>query len=372
MCSTPISVSDLSTIFEFSSVSEDSSDGILQDNDGSSSNDRSTEEELNRPLLEDSIKDVVFFDKDIEKWVFDTLSEEKFRMCKWIIDLKRKMDIMTELYRIHDQDDLKYIQEMKKRNLANYEYIYRNLCSIQLLVRRQNSKEKTSFVILFDLNALFKNFNSSIFLEPEIAKKVHEILAEWISGYSFSEEGFHRLTNFLKVYYNAANNDVRTIYKAWKNSIFYSRKSDTELDVERNYIDCIYFSILRNSIDDALSMNLNYLPSLIELGQQNLSALLDLLTKFSIPFSGPFKNVKSIRKPKVQLFISSCNVIDSISNCGLPLYGIFEFRPSCLRMRHDEGIKFLHSLDSMPFWLDHMPPLFGKSFDCLKEHIKTI
>ena len=368
MCSTPVSINNLSDVFDFSRVSEDSFDELTENE---SSNNDQEREELSE-LFSGEITDDIEFKKDSEEYFIDNLADERFKMCKWVIDLQRKMRIMTELYKIQDQYRHKYITDMKKRNAANFEFINRTLSSILLRVRGQNANKKTSFVTLFDLNGIFKNFSSSIFLESAISEKFHVILDEWLNGFSFDKTGLLRIKDFLKLFYCASDTNLKTIYKSWKSSIYYSRECDLELRVSRNYIGCIYFSILKKSVDNALSMNLNFLPSLIDLGTRNLHDLLEILNKFTIPFSGPYKKVQPNGKLKIQLFISSCSIIDSISNCGLPLYGIFEFRSSCLRLRNDDAIKYINSLDTMPFWLNHMPPLFNKSLACLQQQIKLI
>ena len=368
MSSTPITLDDLSDVFKFS---ESTSLASLEDSDDSIPIVPTSYESVDSVSDESSIADVEF-QADTEKYLKDHLADEKFKMCKWVLDMKRKMNIMAELYKLQDQAGLKYIADMKKRNAANFQFVLRNLCSILLRLRRRNFNNQTSFMTLFDLNGLFTNSSSSIFLEQPILEKLFQILDEWINGYSFQSNIFPQITEFLKIYYDSSCMDIKAIYKSWKTSMHYSRQRDFDLRVDRNYMDCVYFSILKKSLDNVLIMNMNYLPSLIELGQRQLDSLLNLLEKFSIPFSGPYKKMQADGLLKLQIFISSCSVVDSISNCGLPLYGIFEFSLSCLQMRHDDAVKFTHTLETMPFWLNHMPPLFNKSLSCLQNELKKL
>ena len=312
------------------------------------------------------------FNDDIEFNVRNNFAEERDSMAKWINDLARQMDIMSEMYQIHDAKNLEYVNKMKNENTANMESTYRKLDDIHQKVRRRNNTSRTSFIALFELKSVMSSFNRSLFLEPLIHTKLSSILKEWINGPSFFPDGFHRVTGFLRGFYGAVGYSLKQLYSAWKESSHYTYELEVPLRTDQNYLHCIYFKILKDSIEDMMRMNSNYIPSLIELGQDNIHAFCELLEKFDIPVAGPFKKQQTDGQMKLQFFLSNCNQSESIINCDLPIYGIYEFRLGCLRMRNDEALTFVNSLPTMPFWINHMPPIFNNSIDTLKRQISFV
>ena len=91
MGSTPVTLDDLSDVFK---LSESTSLISLEDSGDAFSNDATSFESTSSVSDESSIEDVEF-QPDTERYLIDHLADERFKMCKWVSDMRRKMNIMA-------------------------------------------------------------------------------------------------------------------------------------------------------------------------------------------------------------------------------------------------------------------------------------
>ena len=111
--------------------------------------------------------------------------------------------------------------------------------------------------------------------------------------------------------------------------------------------------------------------SILELGMMNIETLENFLCKFDIPFSGPFKRITN-KGLRIQMFISAVNPVDCIVNTMIPLYGVYEFRCSCLNMTPENAQNFVNNLSLAPSWLVLYPPFFHGTVSAMKRQITYV
>jgi len=257
-------------------------------------------------------------------------------------------------------------------NSARLETMFRMLEDIHSRVKRRNEKDRTGFIILFDLYNLISNNESSILMEPLIHAKLSQVLSDWMDGETlkFGSKNFDKLKLFLKGYFMAKKDTIPSILAAWEKTTLFTPEKLRKIRLNRTYIQTMYFDSLTDLIDAKVGSNVEYLPTLLEIGQFSSTKFKDFLDKFSIPFSGPYRKILNNGELKIQYFLSSSNTIDPIINGGLPLYGVYEFRLSSLETHSDQAAKFVASLEALPFWLNHVPPLFNESMEFIRNQCR--
>jgi len=318
-----------------------------------------------------------WFSDSTEDYVLEHYSEEQLRLKTWLISIKRKFATSSELYQsmqnvqknlrinITPHDDL--VAQITRQNGPKMEFVFRMLEDIHSRVKRRDERNRTSFIVLFDLYNLIANHDFCIFLEPQIHAKLCNVLSEWINSACFKVENFPKLKLFLKAHFMASDDNIKSIFLAWQKSQYCSLEKLSQVQSERTFIKTMYFDILTNLVDRAMTENVSYLPTILELGQFNSTLFKSFLEKFSISYSGPYKKLLKNGEYRVQYFLSSCNKADAVLNGNMPLYGVYEFRLCSLALQSDAAAKFVSNLDSLPFWLNHVPPLFNETLEFIRN-----
>ena len=145
-------------------------------------------------------------------------------MASWLSVVQRKFAMCSELFEIQKTLRPKLISDIEKKNAAQIEFVFRSLEDIHGHVKRRNEKDRTSFMITFDIISVLSNNDNCILFEPIIHMKLCRILDDWINGCSFDEKNFERLKLFLKYQFSTPLDNLKTLYKGWKISPYYSEK----------------------------------------------------------------------------------------------------------------------------------------------------
>ena len=128
----------------------------------------------------------------------------------------------------------------------------------------------------------------------------------------------------------------------------------------RPLLGTFYFSIILEKFNEKLCEYANQIPGLVEMGKINLEFFHSFLEQFEIPFSGPFKS--GLGRRKLVYFVSSIRPEDALVNKHVPLYGSYEFELTAFNeLEFDELLEYYEVLQTVPFWLLHMPPIFNLS-----------
>ena len=313
------------------------------------------------------------FSEDSDQYANEHFIEEKLTLETWFKDTQRKLAMLTEIFTTLNtmpsrNPDLITDDDYQCDRAIQVELMQRILEDIHCRVRRRNEKERTAFVILFDLYNLIANNDSSLLLDTKINSKLCTILRDWLGGETFRPKNFSKLKLFLKGYFMAKRETIPSIVTAWQKTTLFTGEKMKKIRANRTFLRTMYFDNITEIIDAKISVNAAYLPTLLEIGQLTSTKFKDFLEKFSIPYSGPYKKILNNGEMKIQYFLSSCSAnADSIVNAGLPLYGVYEFRLSSLEARPDQAAKFVALLDKLPFWLNHVPPLFNESMDAVRN-----
>jgi len=301
----------------------------------------------------------------------ESLFDEKMYLLVWLADIRRKFSMINELYKAEQVRQPKMITEIKRKNASNLDNMHRHLDEMHCHVKRRNEKGRTSFIVLFDLYSLMRSRDSCIFMEPAIAGKLIQLLDDWINGSSFKFGNFDRIRSFLRARFAAKGDDLRCLILAWKKSQFFSYDKLIKMRSDQMYVRGLYFDLLTDQVNTILYKNISYLPSLLEVGQFSTKFFHEYLTKFEIPFAGPYKRVLNNGDLRIEYFVSSANTADCFANARIPLYGIYEFRLTSIDLTPEQAVKYVNDLPIIPIWLTHVPPLFNRSLEFIRKQISV-
>ena len=239
-----------------------------------------------------------------------------------------------------------------------------------------NQNAYLRFDTLFDLMYILKNHcPGMIVTSSALVKRIKKILEMFLLSPSLQKDdnpaGSMFLQNYLRDRYNAECTSVLSIYRQWKSSYYFNEKLLDLIKSDRRYLSAYYFGILMNYLDDRLKAESQNLTSILELGMTNIEELESFLVKFSIPHAGPFKRITK-NGARIQMFISAVNPADSVVNNMVPLYGVYEFRLSCLNKTPDLAQIHVNKLSVAPSWLVLYPPLFHGSLVEMRRQITYV
>ena len=287
-------------------------------------------------------------------------SREVGKFSTWVSQTVRKLKMAHELYHVStspDQGQISEDNEMFANQIKNLHY----------KVLRNNSRNRTSYLTLFDLYHIVENWGGSLFEDPEIAENLILLLKDWERSPGFENSRFERMKSFLRLHFCAESKSIQAIYNEWLKSEYASYDLNEIIVDEKRFIYGFYFGPLMQRIDARLNCDAATLPSILELGQNNFEILKDFLDEFAIPYAGPFRGTKPIGfGSKVQLFISSVNPADKILNRQNPIFGMFEFKINSLKFSNNMDI--FNALTIAPTWLYAYPPFLSGSLETVKKN----
>jgi len=303
-----------------------------------------------------------------DRYARENFFELRETISAWVKEVNRRVSMQAWLYEFQLNQGRDFAKEISKQNSATCEYLFLSLDALHSRVKRRNEKNRPSYFLAESLCDIFKKVKSSIFFEPSVYIKLCHLLDSWILGCSFTPENYAKIAFFLQTFYRTKDETIKSLYSGWKKSEYHSKSRDYALLHNRTYIENMYFGHLQDSFDNVLKKNNVFLPSIIDVGQTSSKQFKKFLDEFSIPYSGPYKNLDG-RNFKVQYFISSFNQSDYNCNNDLPLYGVYEFGLNSLAIPNDEAAKFVNSLSVAPVWLSHVPPLFYSSLKQFRNYL---
>ena len=300
-------------------------------------------------------------------------SSEQMSLVFWVEEMERLLKICAFLY--HKQDSKfaganKAMNNIKNQISEQYDTVIYKLSLLQSKLKIRNKHKQTCFILLFDLCTLLEETDSRLLLDSTIHNKLIFLLSTWVKGATFNKLNFVKLSTFLKFKYGATRDDWESLRTAWSKTEYYSEIENSKiLQKGKNVLEALYWGRLDTLLQSAIKQNVRVLPTIFELAQGDLRCLQEFLYDFQIPFSGPYKRVLNDSTVHLQFFVSGLRKSDSVANSFVPIFGVYAFRLSCLSMNPTDAFKYAMSLPEIPFWLQHVPPLFNKSFSFIRNQI---
>lgn len=342
------------TLFKSESGSEDT---IITISDSDESDHNCSHDDFDMSPEENKLFSSTSDDYTAESWQREI---ENFYI--WVNQTCRKLDLMHEIARLSGRES----QQQNSIGFRALDQIYRR-------IKDSNENRSLEFEALFETVSVLNDFCTGSFVfDYVIVSRLKHILQALLSNPGFQEysnpHGAAILKNFLKEKYQAESTSVVSIFRAWKTSPFFSDHLLNLIQSERKYLSAFYFSFLTTYVDSRLKKQSENLTSILELGMKDLETIETFLSDFQIPYSGPFKKVTK-NGLKVQLFISAVNPVDSVINNMIPLYGVYEFRLSCLNMTPENAQIFVNNLSFAPAWIVMYPPLFHGTISEMRRQI---
>ena len=254
---------------------------------------------------------------------------------------------------------------------------FRKLTAMKATIERKTAAGKPHFAILFELCRFVDNCPSNLLIS--MSSQIKDLIEAWILNPCFKFEFYDEFVLFLRNFYEDDNSDnlpisrstdLKAIYRYYKYSRFWDENIfEEEIRSRKNFFGPVYFSVILQKFDEKILEYTHQVPGLIDMARNNLQFLENFLQKFEIPFSGPYKSTHGGRK--FLFFISAINPGDSIINKQVPLYGVYEFNLSGYSQKDlDHVLNFWEKLETVPFWLMHVPPLFNLTLADMRDRIK--
>lgn len=280
----------------------------------------------------------------------------------WIRQTTRKIRMAHDLFNVTTTLDTSL------NNESNAEFA-NQLQSLHYRILRNNSRNRTSFIILFDLYRLIDNWGGSLIEDSDVVNNLILLLNDWERSPGFEPSKFEKMKSFLRMQYCASESSIRAIYEGWLESDYVTWDLNELVADEKRFLYAFYFSPLEKIIESKLKCDSAELPSVLEVGQDNFDTLLEFLDEFSIPHAGPFRKTTGGLSQRLQIFISSVNPADAILNRLRPLFGIFEFKISSLNLGNRLGVDYTSTLPVAPSWLSAFPPFLSGTRDQVIKYL---
>jgi hypothetical protein len=105
--------------------------------------------------------------------------------------------------------------------------------------------------------------------------------------------------------------------------------------------------------------NLQFIPSVIELGNFNSRSFNDFLNRYQISCAGPYRtqfSPNSFSNCGIIYFVKSSSKIDQVFNCNNSLSGIFQFSKKSILLRSDFAESYISKLPMIPDWVQKLSP----------------
>ena len=303
---------------------------------------------------------------------------DKFKF--WVFQTMRKLIMLNAI-----AEEQNYGQWMDELRRNQFERRLKKVHDLNEDLEFHNSRGKLHFSLLFELSNFLEYCPPSFLLKQSLIRALNTLLTSWIETPVFHVKNYEKLKCFLRSYFEdptsnfPANRELRgTVQKAqnlseiitvWKNSNFYTPATLDKILNTRDVIKSVYLETLTDKVDELIKIAASPLGSVVELGYRNVTFFQEFLKKFSVPVVGPFKN-SDISAPRFVYFVSSINRADPIANSGVPLFGCYEFKLSSMRdFSVEQSLNLWKTLDTVPAWIQHSPPIFNLSLEKIRDQI---
>lgn len=300
-------------------------------------------------------------DTNSDKYYTDVTLMGKTRMFIWIDATYRCLKMATALFEFQQMVRPVQMHAIREYIEEKREDIYQRLDSIHLRYKRRTAHGKSAFLILFSLCNFLTSLKSFVILDKGVQFRFFNILIDLLHGPTFKNRDPTLFLRCLKSVYEIDTMNMSSLFRAWEKSPYFSETIAVASvkceNFDSDLLDNVYFGSFRAIVFKHLLKNLEFLPTIIELGQFNIRVFSDFLERFQIPFSGPYKKQESHTKVKVQYFVSSNHQLDYMFNNNHSFNGVFEFPLSALVMRTDIAERYVEKLPILPNWINCIAPV---------------
>ena len=258
----------------------------------------------------------------------------------------------------------------------------------QLGVMERTIERRTSYVIphfsiLFQLHRFIEHCPFYLLSENlDLLQKICDVIETWIKNPAFHHQNYDKLLFFLRGFYEDQSlhslksydePTLNEILNYWQYSYYFdSEVFNDKILKKKSCVEAFYFQILLDKFDEKLAQCVYPIPSLLDLGNQDIDFFHQFLTEFSIPFAGPFRS-KSQCEKRIIYFLSSADPADHIVNKNIPIYGCYGFQLSSIKDTSTESAALMwEDLEEVPFWLTYFPPLFNFSLENIREQLSAV
>ena len=311
-----------------------------------------------------------FFNPETDAFIQKCLLDDKLRLHGWLLQFFRKCRMMSEIYHLQKNSTNPYQPKIRENvSSGNKTEILATLLS---QVKERNRQNKTSFYIFRELSEFLNSTRNLALLDSAVYSKICYIFEEFSIGPSLEPENYRILQNYHRARYMARNENIGSIFAAWKRSHDYDPQIEHLMLYERKFTEGLLYGPVMFRLETMLEETASVIPTIMEIASFDITQFKRFLEKFNISYSGPYKKLNTLDggPPKMIFYVSSMNPGDSLVNGGLPLYGCYEFKPSSLNKTCQEtSLQYINSLDFAPYWLTVIPPIFNESLAHFQKNL---
>ena len=286
----------------------------------------------------------------------------KITLIRNLEDWVRLIDMSITLFQYQ-----KMIRPLETVDITQYiETVSQQICvrldALHLRLKRRSKNKISTHSVLFLLCDILIYTESFILFDRKISDRIINITKDLIHGPSFNGESIENLKKLVLSLFDTKSAPEKLVSE-WSKSKYnlklvrFEKKDSSQ---SKNDISCqIYFDTIRLSLLKNIENNLQFIPSVVELGNFNCRCFNDFLNRYKISCAGPYRtqfNPNSFSNCGIIYFVNSSSDIDHVFNCNNSLSGIFQFSKKAIALRSDFAESYISKLPMLPDWVQKLSP----------------
>ena len=286
----------------------------------------------------------------------------KITLIRNLEDWVRLIDMSITLFQYQ-----KMIRPLETVDITQYiETVSQQICvrldALHLRLKRRSKNKISTHSVLFLLCDILIYTESFILFDRKISDRIINITKDLIHGPSFNGESIENLKKLVLSLFDTKSAPEKLVSE-WSKSKYnlklvrFEKKDSSQ---SKNDISCqIYFDTIRLSLLKNIENNLQFIPSVVELGNFNCRCFNDFLNRYKISCAGPYRtqfNPNSFSNCGIIYFVNSSSEIDQVFNCNNSLSGIFQFSKKSIALRSDFAESYISKLPMLPDWVQKQSP----------------
>jgi hypothetical protein len=286
----------------------------------------------------------------------------KITLIKNLEEWVRLIDMSITLFQYQ-----KMIRPLETIDISQYiDTVSQQTCvrldALHLRLKRRSKNKIPTHSIIFLLCDILIYKESFILFDRKISDRIVNIIKDLIHSPSFDGESIENLRKVVLSTFNTKFAPEK-IFSKWcksKYNLTLARFETKDYSQSKNNISCqIYFDTIRLSVLKNIENNLQFIPSVIELGNFNSRSFNDFLNRYQISCAGPYRtqfSPNSFSNCGIIYFVKSSSKIDQVFNCNNSLSGIFQFSKKSILLRSDFAESYISKLPMIPDWVQKLSP----------------
>ena len=215
-----------------------------------------------------------FFNPSTDAFVQKSLLDDKLRIHSWLLQLFRKCQMMSEIYHLQKNSthpcQPKIGENIKNGNRTEI------LAAMLGHIKDRNRSKKTSFFVFRELLEFLKSSRNSAVLDPSVYTKICYILEEFALGPSFEPENYRILQNFHQARFMAQNENIESIFVAWRRSPEYDPEMENIMLYDRKFTEGLLYGPVMVRLEQMVDETAKLLPTILEIASFDIFKFLNL------------------------------------------------------------------------------------------------